>query len=57
MEEIRDQLEEMIQKQFLGILNGIIQTNESVFYENATFDDLMTSDCQLKYELKMTPVL
>ena len=57
MEEMRSQIEEMIQGQFLGILNGIIQTNESVFYEDVSFNDLMTPNGQLRYELIMEPVI
>ena len=56
MEEIGNQLEGMIQEQFLGILNGIIENNENVYYENMLYSDLFTSDGQLKYELKMEPV-
>ncbi len=57
MEELRSQLEEAIEKQFLGVLNGIVQSGEDVFYENISFDELMTSDGQLKYELEMETFL
>ena len=57
MKEIRNQLEEMIQEQFLGILKGIIENNENIYIDNTLYDDLLTSDGQLKYELKMEPVV
>ena len=53
MEELRDQMQDMIQYQFRNMLHDIVKMPESVYFEDSSFDDLMTPDGKLRYELKM----